>query len=427
MADKYEREVKPEELRDLAAALLDVSKELKHMVAPLLKRHSCVPRLAERPVLQECVSSGDVFSDALKAHGLRTTLERLGDEVRADPTAGPRLNAQWWAVLQERLQDDNVKRAEFGHTQDVDVRELCELMNQASLCLDMGRTKFGEGNWQLALDRYTAGVEMLQHARFHEAGGNAQMLEGATCRLLRNQAACALKLGKWGLCAKACDAVLHFRPKDGKALYRKGVAEAKRGNTEIARDCFERVFALVPESHDDAFATSAAAQQARRQLSMLKRKESDANAFSKAMLQKALQKGLFQTDDRRGDAGKAALAPMDDGLKHIVAKRLGETREDDSETTLTLDQVLDLQAALRRAYGAAPFRAEHAALRAGDDGLARICDLAEVQKSPLLQRLGFPPGKRGTNAVDRAIAAHFGDERVVKNAQALFQVLYATE
>jgi hypothetical protein len=37
LADKYEKKVKPDELRELGEALLDVSRELKHVVAPVLK------------------------------------------------------------------------------------------------------------------------------------------------------------------------------------------------------------------------------------------------------------------------------------------------------------------------------------------------------------------------------------------------------
>ena len=41
LADEYEQKVKPQELRELAEALLDVSREIKHIVAPLLKYDFC--------------------------------------------------------------------------------------------------------------------------------------------------------------------------------------------------------------------------------------------------------------------------------------------------------------------------------------------------------------------------------------------------
>lgn len=50
------------------------------------------------------------------------------------------------------------------------------------------------------------GVDMLQNLRAKGAE-NEELLTGITCRLLRNQAACALKLELWGLATRACDKV----------------------------------------------------------------------------------------------------------------------------------------------------------------------------------------------------------------------------
>ena len=77
--------------------------------------------------------------------------------------------------------------------------------------------KWKEKNYELALERYTLGVDMLQNLRAR-GRENEELLAGVTCRLLKNQAACALKLELWGLAARACDKVLHFKPRDVKAL-----------------------------------------------------------------------------------------------------------------------------------------------------------------------------------------------------------------
>ena len=81
----------------------------------------------------------------------------------------------------------------------------------------MGMTKWKEKNYELALERYTMGVDMLQHLRAR-GKDNEELLSNITCRLLRNQAACALKLELFGLANRACDKVLHFKPNDFKAL-----------------------------------------------------------------------------------------------------------------------------------------------------------------------------------------------------------------
>ena len=60
-------------------------------------------------------------------------------------------------------------------------------MNQGALCCDMGRAKWEEKNYELALERYTMGVGMLD---FKQARGeeNVALLEGMQARLFRNQA-----------------------------------------------------------------------------------------------------------------------------------------------------------------------------------------------------------------------------------------------
>ena len=42
------------------------------------------------------------------------------------------------------------------------VHQLCALLNQGKHCNDMGRAKWAEANYELALERYTMGVGMLE-------------------------------------------------------------------------------------------------------------------------------------------------------------------------------------------------------------------------------------------------------------------------
>ena len=121
MADEYENKVKPQELRELAEALLDCGREIKHIVAPLLKYDFCQRTLYN--LLQDCTSGKDPlgrprekknFPEYLASHGVRFQMEKLAEEVRANPEYGKTVNDQWWAGV--RL----CRNQPFGTSQNFD-------------------------------------------------------------------------------------------------------------------------------------------------------------------------------------------------------------------------------------------------------------------------------------------------------------------
>lgn len=447
LADDYEQKVKPQELRELAEALLDVSREIKHIVAPLLKYDFCQRILYN--LLTECTRGTNEdgsfrekrnFSEHLATHQVRFQLEKLAEEVRANPEYGKAVNDNWWAGVCSQMAEAN-KVDMFDHPKYIDVHQLCSMMNQGGLCLDMGKTKWKEKNWALALERYTMGVDMLQNLRAKGAE-NEELLTGITCRLLRNQAACALKLELWGLAARACDKVLHFKPHDFKALYRRGVAIMKTGHFDDAEACFKKVTELVPESYEEAYVYAQAKKDAEKQLAGIRRRRASANAFGKTMVKKGFleREGLFS--DGRIKAEEAA--PMDEGLRHHIAERLREQKKydderranaidapeptvDDDTPALTVDRVLEVQAALKALYATSAFKKALGDLedKCGTNAakfLGELETFLDDQKAATLEDLGFK-GWAGARALERAVANKLDDAEVRANAKDLFETV----
>ena len=447
LADEYESKVKPQELRELAEALLDCSREIKHIVAPLLKYDFCQRILYN--ILQDCTRGTNEdgsfrekrnFSDHLMTHHVRFQMEKLAEEVRANPNYGKAVNDQWWAGVCQKMADDN-KRDMFDHPRYIDVQGLCSMMNQGGLCLDMGKTKWKEKNYELALDRYTMGVDMVQNLRARGAE-NEELLTGITCRLLRNQAACALKLELWGLANRACDKVLHFRPHDFKALYRKGLAASKTGDFDVAENCFKKVTELVPDSYEEAYVYAQAKKDAERQLAGIRRRTQASNAFGRTMVKRGFleREGLF-SDDRHKEL---EAAPMDEGLRHHIAERLREQKKydderkakavdlpdptvDDDLPQLSLDRVILLQEDVKKLYKSPDFMKKLGDLQdkcgsSANKFLDELETFADDQKADILETYGFT-GWAGARAAERAISSKIDDPVVRKNARELFDLL----
>ena len=449
LADEYESKVKPQELRELAEALLDCSREIKHIVAPLLKYDFCQRILYN--ILQDCTRGTNEdgsfrekrnFSEHLMTHHVRYQMEKLAEEVRANPTYGKAVNDQWWAGICSKMAEDN-KRDMFDHPRYIDVHGLCSMMNQGGLCLDMGKTKWKERNYELALDRYTMGVDMLQNLRCRGAE-NEELLSGVTCRLLRNQAACALKLELWGLCTRACDKVLHFKPRDFKALYRKGVAATKTGDFDGAESCFKKVTELVPDSYEEAYVYAQAKKDAAKQLAGIARRKAASNAFGRTMVKRGFleREGLFSDDRHKDEADRHT--PMDEGLRHHIAERLREQKKydderraaavdlpdpcvDDDLPTLDLDRCIALQEDVKALYRTPAFMKALGDLQekcgsSSNRFLDELETFADDQKADVLEKYGFT-GWAGARAAERAIANKLDDPVVRANAKELFEMV----
>lgn len=409
LRDRYERTQKPQELRELAEALMDSSRDVKKVVAPLLKYEFAQRMLYH--ILCECKRGGRDFSEHLSGRGILSQLEKLADEIRADPARGHAINDEWWRLMSSTV-DAPVARA-------TDVKMIAEAMNQAQMYCEMGNTKFEQGDVQTALDRYTMGVDTVCAI----AEDDDPLVKQLRIRLLSNQAACALKTDRWKLCVEASDKVLADRSDDLKALYRKGTALFKRGDLDAATECLRSVLrfdASTVKTYEEAESVAEARAAASRQLRRLQARRRSNNSFKANMAKRAfVTKGLGTRPDSSPPSG--GQRAMDPNLKVQVERRLREQRlrqqEDDViGRSLSVCQILDIQRRIIRTYENADFlsvpRIEHADLR-------RIADNA---RQPILDSFGFSP--QGHHALQRAIAAHLDVPQVKANADRAFDLLF---
>lgn len=243
LREEYEAKQKPQELRELSEALLDVSREVKTVVAPLLKFEFAQRLLYQ--LLKECRKDGRDFSAAIE--DLLPALAKISNEVKADPSKGLTANDHFWRIAQPQEEKEP----------QVDQQTLCDLLNNAAIYLDRGRRKFKQHNYEGAYENFKIGADALAV----KAEGHIQ--DGLTIKLLSNQALAALKTDRWAACVKCCDQILTKR-NDFKAHYRRGLAMWKRGDIDEARASLKRVLDFENETYD--FRLNDAKQLARKHL-----------------------------------------------------------------------------------------------------------------------------------------------------------------
>ena len=451
---EYEETVKPEELKQLGEALLDISREMKQVIAPILK-YEFVQRILYA-ILVDCDAHGASFAEHVAKWETRLRLERLSEECRADPRYGEAIEDRWSKEVALKMHEEN-RKEQTEKVVTCDVQQLCALMNQGGLCCDMGLAKWREKNYELALERYTTGVGMLDHKRAR-GRENVELLTGMQCRLFRNQAAAALKLELYAMCVAACDKCLALAPRDVKALYRKGVALLRRGDFEAAERCFRRVGELEPASHDEALVLNAAKRDARAQLGVLARARAAHDRFSRDTFSRAFveRDGLFASDRAAADApapDEAMRAQMRAQMRKMKAeedRRAARERERAAaakpppppgasappappDVRLAYERVLELQRAVEALYASDAF---DAALRAtvrscgGSERkvLAKLKDFLDEQRqtSGLLARFGFEESREGNRQLERAIGMYMEEQQVHERAQALMDRLMDT-
>ena len=82
-----------EELKQLGEALLDISREMKQVIAPILK-YEFVQRILYA-ILVDCDAHGASFAEHVAKWETRLRLERLSEECRADPRYGEAIEDRW--------------------------------------------------------------------------------------------------------------------------------------------------------------------------------------------------------------------------------------------------------------------------------------------------------------------------------------------
>lgn len=376
--DEYEKKQKPLELRELADALLDCSENAKKVVAPLLKYE-----FAQKMLYQTLLDCTD-RDFATQLESLLPRLEKLSSEVRNDPTRGHEINEQFWRRMSDEVPDKEPPR------------DLLEAMNQAQMYSEMGRKKFDEKNYAVALERYSSGVDIVPSSE-------DELCTELRLRLLNNQAVCALKTDRWSLCVKACDAVLRENPRHLKALYRKGSALMRKGDFEQSQKTLAQLFEdFEVKSHEDAESLAEARDMARKLLAKMRSSEKNDLDFKKQMA-----KGMRKVDMTPTTTTQKPV--VDEGLKRRVEARIAEERgrflrDDKIARGLSLAQVVFIQRQVILTYETEEMKS---ADRSTDD---RKLALAKAAYAPALKPFGFSVD--GYHAFQRTLVARLDNEQV---------------
>eukprot|EP00923_Selenidium_pygospionis_P035453 GHVN01061870.1.p1 GENE.GHVN01061870.1~~GHVN01061870.1.p1 ORF type:complete len:375 (-),score=87.70 GHVN01061870.1:262-1386(-) len=235
---------------------------------------------AERPeVCDELIKAGgEILKDPDSERLVRERYKQLLSVSEVDVSkvdCGPRLKT-WHDVpseeLAERLskgeiigRDDWVPGLSTGRRK-LDSHALSSHLEFGERVKEEGNQASKRGDWELALTRYTQGVELLNWVQGDNKDDTLKARD-LHALFLRNKAQAALMLERWSEAIKACDVALDIDPDDMKALYRRGMGRLNRGDVVDAKNDFK---AIIKSPYNDPTSVTAARyglQQLRRVVS----------------------------------------------------------------------------------------------------------------------------------------------------------------
>jgi hypothetical protein len=131
-----------------------------------------------------------------------------------------------------------------------------ETLDAAEGRLEVGRGHFRKERTLLAWGRFEAVVDALRRVG-DEVGAASAAEDAARLQRLRvtahlNVAACALKLGRDGDAARACDRVLVSAPSNLKALYRRATAHLRLEDVDACGRDLKQIRTTAPDAVKDA-------------------------------------------------------------------------------------------------------------------------------------------------------------------------------
>ncbi|KAL7068307.1 TPR repeat-containing protein [Cryptosporidium serpentis] len=153
-----------------------------------------------------------------------------------------------------------------------------------------GAIAFEKGDFNMALTRYTQGVQLLCWIEGINEEDEAKRTE-LHIKFLKNQALVALKLGKYNECIDSCNQVLKIDQHDEKARYRRAESYFMLGLFEQAKDDYRYI---CINEYASSFAKLAAKQGLIKLLKESKKNKND----SKKIVNRVLKQETF-TENRQ--------------------------------------------------------------------------------------------------------------------------------
>lgn len=222
----------------LCEALYKCTGPFKRMISPLLPYSLVLNKLHKDLVEAQEMSGGSAdecqltFAMKMEDPATKTFLEDAQARIRAEPGVygQNKLEEDWVSDFQAQV--DYVPGLSKGkRLLDVEATEQFVALGQEMKTA--GNTCFAAKDYDMALTRYTQGVELLNNVECKDASGQ-QDLTALLGALLTNQAIAALRTGAWRTAIAACNACLGLNPENLKARARRAEANKCLGELEAA-------------------------------------------------------------------------------------------------------------------------------------------------------------------------------------------------
>lgn len=186
-------------------------------------------------------------------------------------------------------------------------------LEQALLMKERGTSFLKEGKVQLASNKYSKIVEMLEHEVSLKDEEEAERKDLLKAGLL-NLALCKLKEGGWIETRDLCTKVIAENPASEKAYFRRGEAFLHLADYDLAKADFARVVELDPENKAAANKVATCIKHIKEQKDKDKRRF--ANMFDKFALED--EKRAKAKDPLRSNEGKVEINEWSPGAKEDV-------------------------------------------------------------------------------------------------------------
>ncbi|TFJ82202.1 hypothetical protein NSK_006531 [Nannochloropsis salina CCMP1776] len=433
----------------LCEALYKCTGSFKRIVSPLLPYPLVINRLHRDFVEAQEMSGGSAkealmtFAMKMEEPGTKAFLSDAQAQIRAEPKvyAQNMVDDEWISDFQSQV--DYVPGLSKGKRL-LDSEDAKQFATFADEMKSAGNKCFASQDYEMALTRYTQGVELLQQVECKDEQPQRHLLELYTA-LLTNQAIAGLKTSAWRTSLTACTACLSINPRNLKARARRAEAYTCLGDIEAAALDLEVILRLqateLLEDHDPDTAQEllAAAQKDARKLSQrLERMTREESAAAKRMMA-----GADFTADRDKEKPPAPDIPQPPSILSSSTSRSRATdplsaarpvsrlsTKPGSEKLIDEVVALEIQQSLMYIYSQPVVQGELIMLRkAADYESGRFVQrlrpyLARLLAEPILDRYNFGKGEEGYRRMERALGQHVTSSAdVCENAKSLLAVL----
>lgn len=422
MPDKKER-------ADLSEALFKCTGSFKRMVSSLLPYPLVLNYLHKELMEAQEMSAGSseecllTFVMKMEEPATKTFLEDAQTRIRAEPDVyGQNMVEDSW-ITDFQSQVDYVPGLSKGK-RILDAESTEQFVTLGREMKTAGNNCFAARDFEMALTRYTQGVELLHNVECKE-NGPQQELMSLLAALLTNQAIAALRTSSWRTAIAACDACLAINPQNLKARARRAEAYKCLGELETATADLNWILKLKAEDllqdHDSETAgllLGTAKKDARRALQDITGLHIEESEAAKRMIA-----GADFTANRDKEKKTTVAVPEAQYMPSSTSTATHQRKKSSAVTEKLIDEVvaLEIQEALVELYTREEVQQGLIALRKAaeyDSGrfIQRLRPfLVKLLQEPVLSKYEFGEGEAAYRKLERALGQHVSTSEQVKS------------